>query len=63
MGYDPDLRFIEGYSDKEDAIKKLNFNKIGLDIIGINEWRLETGRNAFKRPLEFHFAEFWLIKK
>lgn len=28
-----------------------------------NSWKLEKGRNAFKRPIEFDFVRFWLRKK
>jgi 2-polyprenyl-3-methyl-5-hydroxy-6-metoxy-1,4-benzoquinol methylase len=62
-GYDPDLRFIEGYMNKDDVFKRLQIDEIGLSIIHTEEWTLPAGNNTFRRPIEFKFLEIWLEKK
>lgn len=70
-GYDPDMRFIEGYLDIDEAINRLNLiprgtNHIEEDqifkILKSHTWDLPKGRNTFKRPVRFNFVEFWLKK-
>lgn len=61
-GYDPDLRFIEHYSGESDVMSKINFEKIGFEIIKIEPWKLEKKKNTFERPIEFQFCNFWLKK-
>ncbi|MCI5122933.1 MAG: methyltransferase domain-containing protein [Candidatus Electrothrix sp. AR5] len=62
-GFDPDLRFIQGYKDKENARKILNFDQFNLEEIATNHWELPIGKNSFKRDIDFQFIDFWLRKK
>jgi hypothetical protein len=61
-GYDPDLRFIEGYANVEDVREKLRYEELGFELHSDNLWSLEPGRNTFQRPIAFHFMDLWLRK-
>lgn len=63
QGFDPDLRYIETYTDENDAFKKLELKNLGFEKIISKEWKLKKGQNAFKRDIEFHFVELWLKKQ
>lgn len=60
-GYDPDLRFIQGYKDREEIISFMEL--AGFTIIETNEWELEPGKNTYQRPIAFKFIELWGRKK
>ena len=62
-GFDPDLRFIEGYKDLKDIHSKINFKSHGFTVVNSNTWTLKKGRNSFKRPVPFDFVEMWLKKE
>ncbi len=60
-GFDPDLRFIQGYPTADDA-KALFAEAEFRDLLYVNEWTLPAGQNSFRRPMKFRFADFWLRK-
>ncbi len=62
MGYDPDMRYIESYESTDDAINKLEIKEIGFKIYEIREWKLNKGKNSYRRKIEFNFVELWLKK-
>jgi SAM-dependent methyltransferase len=62
QGFDPDLRYIESYRNRIDAVEKLQLEQIGFKVVDFKEWNLKKGDNSFKRYTEFKFVEFWIRK-
>ena len=62
QGFDPDLRYIESYRNRTDAVEKLHLEQIGFKPVGFAEWKLEKGKNSFRRYTEFEFVELWIQK-
>ncbi len=62
-GYDPDLRFVEEYSNETDVKNVIQANKIGFNYLDdCNTFNLKKGKNTYKRQVELNFVELWLQK-
>lgn len=60
-GFDPDLRFVQGY-ENADIVTRL-LADAGFDLIEKVPWTLPPGQNSFRRPLALDFVELWARKR
>ncbi|MGD1046524.1 MAG: methyltransferase domain-containing protein [Bacteroidota bacterium] len=60
-GFDPDLRFIQGYRDSNKIMSLLE--QSGFIVVDKNEWELAPSNNTFQRPIPFRFLELWCRKQ
>jgi ubiquinone/menaquinone biosynthesis C-methylase UbiE len=60
-GFDPDLRYIQVFSDKSEVLKHIH--QAGFEVMGEPvSWTVPPGRNSFRRDTAMTFLEFWLRK-
>jgi ubiquinone/menaquinone biosynthesis C-methylase UbiE len=63
-GFDPDLRYIQAFSNKQEVIEHIH--RAGFELATIPEphsWTLPARQNSFRRDIDLSFVEFWLRKR
>jgi len=65
-GFDPDLRYIQGYKNIDEILNKINFESAGFKTVDKNKDvvidKLPMYRNGYKREIALEFATIWLTK-